>query len=251
MNKTQLIDAVATDSGLSKADSARAVESLLGTVSKTLKKGDDVSITGFGKFSVVKRAARQGVNPTDGRAREDQGLQGAEVHCGGLAQARCKPEAVDRREGPPAPRRGAQARHPGDRSASAPLLALLVFASQRSAVRRCSPEIRGGADTLRARQVVSSRAAASARSRVCRWPVGGSTQRAGWIGLLLAAAFVLSVTWFVVPADDSPGGRVPRLLVPDCPPGRSRQRKVGADRYRVVYDSDPNRAKAEVGWSPL
>ena len=66
MNKTQLIDAVATDSGLSKADSARAVESLLGTVSKTLKKGDDVSITGFGKFSVVKRAARQGVNPRTG-----------------------------------------------------------------------------------------------------------------------------------------------------------------------------------------
>jgi DNA-binding protein HU-beta len=66
MNKTQLIDAVASDSGLSKADSARAVESLLGTVSKTLKKGDDVSITGFGKFSVVKRAARQGVNPRTG-----------------------------------------------------------------------------------------------------------------------------------------------------------------------------------------
>jgi DNA-binding protein HU-beta len=66
MNKTQLIDAVASDSGLSKADSARAVESLLGTVSKTLKKGDEVSITGFGKFSVVKRAARQGVNPRTG-----------------------------------------------------------------------------------------------------------------------------------------------------------------------------------------
>jgi DNA-binding protein HU-beta len=66
MNKTQLIDAVASDSGLSKTDSARAVESLLGTVSKTLKKGDEVSITGFGKFSVVKRAARQGVNPRTG-----------------------------------------------------------------------------------------------------------------------------------------------------------------------------------------
>jgi nucleoid DNA-binding protein len=66
MNKTQLIDAVASDSGLSKADSARAVESLLGTVSKSLKKGDEVSITGFGKFSVVKRAARQGVNPRTG-----------------------------------------------------------------------------------------------------------------------------------------------------------------------------------------
>ncbi len=66
MNKTQLIDAVASDSGLSKADSARAIESLLGTVTKSLKKGEEVSITGFGKFSVVKRAARQGVNPRTG-----------------------------------------------------------------------------------------------------------------------------------------------------------------------------------------
>ena len=66
MNKSQLIDAVASDSGLTKADSARAIESLLGTVSKALRKGDEVSITGFGKFSVVKRAARQGVNPRTG-----------------------------------------------------------------------------------------------------------------------------------------------------------------------------------------
>ena len=66
MNKSQLIDAVASDSGLSKADSARVLDSLVGTVAKTLKKGDEVSITGFGKFSVVKRAARQGVNPRTG-----------------------------------------------------------------------------------------------------------------------------------------------------------------------------------------
>jgi DNA-binding protein HU-beta len=66
MNKSELIDAVASDSGLTRADSARAIESLVGTVSKTLKKGDEVNITGFGKFSVVKRAARQGVNPRTG-----------------------------------------------------------------------------------------------------------------------------------------------------------------------------------------
>jgi DNA-binding protein HU-beta len=66
MNKSQLIDAVASDSGLTKTDSARAVESVLHTVTKTLKKGDEVNITGFGKFSVVKRAARQGVNPRTG-----------------------------------------------------------------------------------------------------------------------------------------------------------------------------------------
>lgn len=66
MNKSQLIDAVASDSGLSKADAGRAIESFVGTVSTSLKKGDDVNITGFGKFSVVKRAARQGVNPRTG-----------------------------------------------------------------------------------------------------------------------------------------------------------------------------------------
>jgi nucleoid DNA-binding protein len=66
MNKSELIDAVASDSGLTRADSARALDSLLGTVSKTLKKGGEVNITGFGKFSVVKRAARQGVNPRTG-----------------------------------------------------------------------------------------------------------------------------------------------------------------------------------------
>jgi DNA-binding protein HU-beta len=66
MNKTQLIEAVASDSGLSKSDSARAIESLVDTVTKALKKGDEVSITGFGKFSVVKRAARAGVNPQTG-----------------------------------------------------------------------------------------------------------------------------------------------------------------------------------------
>lgn len=66
MNKSQLIDAIAADSGLSKVDSARALDSLVDTVARMLKKGDDVSITGFGKFSVISRKARQGVNPRTG-----------------------------------------------------------------------------------------------------------------------------------------------------------------------------------------
>ncbi len=66
MNKSELIDALAADSGLSKADAGRALESFIGTVGKTLKKGGEVNVTGFGKFSVVKRAARQGVNPRTG-----------------------------------------------------------------------------------------------------------------------------------------------------------------------------------------
>ncbi len=66
MNKTELVDAIAKDSGLTRADSQRALESMLTTVTKTLKKGDDVAITGFGKFSVAKRGARTGRNPQTG-----------------------------------------------------------------------------------------------------------------------------------------------------------------------------------------
>ncbi len=68
MNKTELIDAIAKDSGLTRADSARSLDSLITTVQKTLKKGDKVAITGFGKFSVNRRAARTGRNPATGAA---------------------------------------------------------------------------------------------------------------------------------------------------------------------------------------
>src|SRR5271165_6930655 len=88
MNKSQLIDAVASDSGLSKADAGRAIESLLDTVTKTLKKGDEVSITGFGKFSVVKRAARQGVNPRTGERVKIKASKAPKFSAGaGLKQA--------------------------------------------------------------------------------------------------------------------------------------------------------------------
>jgi nucleoid DNA-binding protein len=66
MNKSEFVDAIAKDSGLSKAEAGRAVESFVGTVQKVLKKGDDVAITGFGKFSVSKRRARTGRNPQTG-----------------------------------------------------------------------------------------------------------------------------------------------------------------------------------------
>jgi DNA-binding protein HU-beta len=66
MNKTELVEAVAKESGLSGADARKAIEATLTTIQKNLKKGEDVAITGFGKFSVVKRAARNGVNPQTG-----------------------------------------------------------------------------------------------------------------------------------------------------------------------------------------
>jgi DNA-binding protein HU-beta len=67
MNKAELIDAIAAESKLTKADSKRALDAFLNAASKALKKGDKVIIIGFGTFSVAKRAARTGRNPQTGK----------------------------------------------------------------------------------------------------------------------------------------------------------------------------------------
>ncbi|PJR03241.1 HU family DNA-binding protein [Avrilella dinanensis] len=67
MNKTQLIDAIAADAGITKAAAKLALESFLGNVSGSLKKGDKVSLVGFGSWSVSERAAREGRNPQTGK----------------------------------------------------------------------------------------------------------------------------------------------------------------------------------------
>ncbi|MFN8713237.1 MAG: HU family DNA-binding protein [Bacteroidota bacterium] len=68
MNKAELIDAIAADSKLSKADAGRALDALTTAVTKAMKKGDRVSLVGFGTFSITKRAARTGRNPQTGKA---------------------------------------------------------------------------------------------------------------------------------------------------------------------------------------
>lgn len=67
MNKQELIDAIALETGLSKVDSKKALEGLVKATSDTLKKGDKITLVGFGSFSVVKRAARIGRNPKTGK----------------------------------------------------------------------------------------------------------------------------------------------------------------------------------------
>jgi DNA-binding protein HU-beta len=67
MNKGELIDAIANDAKLTKADAGRALDALITAVTKTLKKGDKVALVGFGSFSVSKRAARKGRNPQTGK----------------------------------------------------------------------------------------------------------------------------------------------------------------------------------------
>lgn len=66
MTKQALIEAMAAKSGLTKADSSRALEAFMSTVAETLKKGDKISLTGFGTFGTTKRAAREGRNPRTG-----------------------------------------------------------------------------------------------------------------------------------------------------------------------------------------
>lgn len=68
MNKTELIEHIADKSDISKAAAARALTSIIDAVKKTLKKGDTVTLVGFGTFSVSKRAARTGRNPRTGAA---------------------------------------------------------------------------------------------------------------------------------------------------------------------------------------
>ena len=66
MNKTDLIDDVSDSADLTKADAARAVDAVIGSITKAWKKGDSVTVVGFGTFQVRERAARSGRNPRTG-----------------------------------------------------------------------------------------------------------------------------------------------------------------------------------------
>jgi len=68
VNKNDLIASVADDIDITKADAARAVDSILQIITKSLKKNGEVRLVGFGTFSVVKRKASEGRNPRTGEA---------------------------------------------------------------------------------------------------------------------------------------------------------------------------------------
>jgi DNA-binding protein HU-beta len=63
VTKQEFVDAVASKASLSRRDAGNAVDAVLDTITETLKRGDAVTFTGFGKFSTAHRAAREGVNP--------------------------------------------------------------------------------------------------------------------------------------------------------------------------------------------
>lgn len=66
MTKAELIDKIAAGAGLSKSDAAKALDSTLNAVKASLKKGQKVTLVGFGTFAIVKRKARKGRNPRTG-----------------------------------------------------------------------------------------------------------------------------------------------------------------------------------------
>jgi DNA-binding protein HU-beta len=70
MNKTELIDAMADSADISKAAAGRALDGMIEAITGALKKDDQVTIVGFGSFSVRERAARTGRNPQTGQAIE-------------------------------------------------------------------------------------------------------------------------------------------------------------------------------------
>ena len=76
MNKTDMIDHIATQADISKAAAARALEAFVGGVKTALKKGTSVSLVGFGTFTITKRQARTGRNP---RTKEVIKIKAAKV----------------------------------------------------------------------------------------------------------------------------------------------------------------------------
>ncbi len=68
MNKSELIESISENADLSKAAAGRSLDATIATITKALKKGDTVTLVGFGTFSVRKRAARTGRNPRTGDA---------------------------------------------------------------------------------------------------------------------------------------------------------------------------------------
>jgi DNA-binding protein HU-beta len=67
MNKTELIDAISKEAGLTKAEAGKALDTMTSSITAALKGGDSVSLIGFGTFKVSQRAARIGRNPQTGK----------------------------------------------------------------------------------------------------------------------------------------------------------------------------------------
>ena len=82
MNKAEFVDAVADAAELSKLEAARAVDAMVSSITKALKKGDTVTLVGFGTFQVRERGARTGRNPRPGDAIKNPASQDPPTNAG-------------------------------------------------------------------------------------------------------------------------------------------------------------------------
>lgn len=90
MNKGDLVAAMAKSSGVSKSAAEKGLNGMLDAVTKALKKGDKVTLVGFGTFSVAKRAARDGRNPQTGKPMKIKAKKVAKFKAGSKLAAAVK-----------------------------------------------------------------------------------------------------------------------------------------------------------------
>ncbi len=90
MNKAELVDAMASEAKITKADASRALQAFMNVTSKSLKKGERVALIGFGTFSVAKRAARNGRNPQTGKPIKIAAKKVAKFKAGAELSAKVK-----------------------------------------------------------------------------------------------------------------------------------------------------------------
>ena len=90
MNKTEYVEAVAKAAGVSKAEAAKVLAAESATITKKIKKGETVQITGFGSYSVAKRAARNGRNPATGKTIKIAACKAPKFKAGALLKKAVK-----------------------------------------------------------------------------------------------------------------------------------------------------------------
>ncbi len=90
MNKTEFVDAVAKNAGVTKVDANKIIASFIEVVTKSLKKGENVQITGFGTFDVIKRAPRTGRNPATGKVIKIAASKAPRFKAGAVLKAAVK-----------------------------------------------------------------------------------------------------------------------------------------------------------------
>lgn len=95
MNKSELIDAIAEKSGLTKVDAAKALDAVTSSITEALVKGDSVTLIGFGTFAIKERAERQGFNP---KTKEPLTIAAAKLPS--FKPGKAFKDAVDAKEAP-------------------------------------------------------------------------------------------------------------------------------------------------------